>query len=80
MKRETVENITGGVTLTGMFLIMGVMGGIERGGSLWNTLWCLPILAVMFATIMWCNYDHYVRVQRYKKRRARNGFRANSNR
>ena len=69
MKRETVENITGGVTLTGMFLIMGIVGGIERGGSLWNAFLCLPILAVIFATVMWCNYDHYLRVQRYKARR-----------
>lgn len=70
MKRETVENITASVLLVGIAIIILISGAVENGCALGYMLWCLPILAVMLAIVMWCNYDEYKRrIRRYKFRK-----------
>lgn len=70
MKRETKENICGGSVMIGFFLIFNIVGNVECGGSVWNMLWCVPILAVLFVMGLWMDYrpKRRIRVKRGVKK------------
>lgn len=42
--------ICGAISFASLFLIYGIVGGVEHGESLANMLWCIPLLLVMYVS------------------------------
>lgn len=42
------NGITATVMFTAAFLVIGIVGGIERGASIANALFCLPLMLIAY--------------------------------
>ena len=44
------NTVCGCVLAISLFLVLGIVGGIEQGQSVANMLWCIPLFIVMWAS------------------------------
>lgn len=74
----------GSLSLICLVLIIGIFGNVEHGGSLWNLLWCIPLLAVMGVCAFVGEVENQRELRRYERWRRKGvrkvGFRTNGDR
>ena len=52
MKKQAKKTLCTTVVMIGLFLIVGIIGGVDTGKPLSNVVWCFPILSAMIAAVL----------------------------
>lgn len=66
------EGLCVGVLGICFMLLIGIIGNVECGASLWQLLWCVPVFAVMGFCALYMEFENRRELRRYyamKKRK-----------